>query len=57
MEAVPSPCIKACRLDPNGRWCTGCGRLLEEIGQWTEADNDEKQAILSRAGKRIAGLR
>ncbi|MBU0668751.1 MAG: DUF1289 domain-containing protein [Alphaproteobacteria bacterium] len=54
METVASPCIKVCRLDPAGQWCTGCGRLLDDIGSWAQASDEEKQAILSRAERRMA---
>ena len=31
-----SPCIDVCRLDPKTRWCLGCGRTADEIGEWSK---------------------
>lgn len=49
---VPSPCIKICVLDSEGRYCTGCLRTLEEIGLWTSLSNEERRAVLERLEQR-----
>ena len=53
MTEVASPCIKQCKLDASGRYCTGCLRTLDEISGWSRAGNAQKQAALDR----IASLR
>lgn len=53
MTEVASPCIKQCKLDASGRYCTGCLRTLDEISGWSRASNAQKQAALDR----IASLR
>ncbi|MFK4004131.1 DUF1289 domain-containing protein [Qipengyuania sp. NPDC077563] len=52
-EPVASPCIKVCRLDADGQWCTGCGRSLSEIAGWADAEDGERRAIISRAQRRL----
>lgn len=39
---LPSPCVKVCKLDTSGQFCTGCARTHDEIGAWSG---------LSRAGQ------
>ena len=33
-EAVKSPCIKVCQMDPQRGLCLGCARTLDEIARW-----------------------
>ncbi|HSN19760.1 MAG TPA: DUF1289 domain-containing protein [Usitatibacter sp.] len=49
---VPSPCIKVCVLDPEGAYCTGCLRTLDEIAQWGGMTNDERRAVLEAVAAR-----
>ncbi len=42
---VPSPCIGVCRMDAADRWCVGCLRSREEIGQWSQMTDREKLAL------------
>jgi predicted Fe-S protein YdhL (DUF1289 family) len=32
--------------------CVGCLRTLDEIARWSQASDEEKQAILAVAGRR-----
>ena len=52
-SSVPSPCIRNCCLDEQDV-CLGCGRSLDEIRLWSEADDAERLAILGRAAGRRA---
>lgn len=45
---VPSPCISICRMDADTGWCTGCFRTLEEIAQWSRADDADKLLVWQR---------
>ena len=45
---VPSPCIGICRLDEAGNSCTGCGRTLDEVANWSRASDDYKRAVWRR---------
>ncbi len=49
-----SPCVRNCCLDADDV-CLGCGRHLQEIIAWQQADRAERAAILERATARRAG--
>jgi len=52
LHAEPaSPCINVCTLDA-GNVCMGCGRSLDEIGEWSAARAARKQEILRLAAER-----
>jgi predicted Fe-S protein YdhL (DUF1289 family) len=51
---VESPCVRNCCLDKKDV-CLGCGRTVEEIIRWGDADDDEKLRILAAAKKRRDG--
>jgi predicted Fe-S protein YdhL (DUF1289 family) len=52
----PSPCVKICTYDPARDLCTGCGRTLEEIGDWLELSEAERQRITAELPKRLAKI-
>ena len=54
MPHVASPCVKLCVLDA-ARICEGCGRSIEEIAAWPEADETTRAAIVARAAARLRG--
>jgi predicted Fe-S protein YdhL (DUF1289 family) len=37
---VPSPCVSLCKMDAERRYCMGCLRTIEEIVNWSKADDD-----------------
>lgn len=43
---VPSPCLRACRLE--GEVCAGCGRTRTEIATWTRMSAAERDVIMAR---------
>ena len=45
---IVSPCVKLCRLAPEGPFCTGCFRTLDEIAAWAGFANEERQAVLAQ---------
>lgn len=53
-EAVLSPCISVCRMTADRSHCVGCFRSLDEIREWSRAEDPRRLAIwrnlLSRAG-------
>ena len=49
-----SPCIRHCTLDPETGICVGCGRTLQEIGNWSRYTDDERQAIVAVLPDRLA---
>jgi uncharacterized protein len=50
---IASPCVRNCCLDERDV-CLGCGRSLDEIRVWSEADDTERLRILDRAAARRA---
>ena len=55
-DAVPSPCVKVCRIHPATGWCEGCLRTVEEIAQWASLNIAGQRAVLARLGQRRATL-
>ncbi len=49
---ISSPCVRNCCLDQQDI-CLGCGRSVEEVVRWSDADNKEKLQILMLAKKRM----
>ena len=50
---IESPCISVCRYD--NEVCRGCGRTVDEIVNWYDMTDDEKQAVLNRIEKDSKG--
>jgi predicted Fe-S protein YdhL (DUF1289 family) len=44
-ENVPSPCISVCRMSTVTDWCEGCFRSIDEIRQWSRADDQAKRRM------------
>jgi len=53
VNEVRSPCVKLCVLDARDV-CTGCGRTLDEIAGWMDADDTTRRAIVAAAAARRA---
>lgn len=56
MAAVQSPCIKICVLDQKSGLCIGCGRTLNEIGQWLSLSEAERSRVMRELPRRLAAL-
>ena len=42
-----TPCVGKCKLDQNGI-CIGCGRSVQEIAEWINMTDQERQLIMDR---------
>ena len=42
---VASPCVRVCKMDAAGVFCTGCWRTLDEIAAWSRMDAPAKRAV------------
>lgn len=51
MSEISSPCVKNCCLDKDDV-CIGCGRSVDEIIRWGDADDSEKHHILLASKQR-----
>ena len=56
MQPPPSPCVSVCELDAAGQLCVGCGRSLQEIGEWSAAGNARRWQIVDTAAQRLARI-
>ena len=50
---IESPCVSICRYEDEV--CVGCGRTVEEVIEWYNFSDDEKQAVLNRIEKESKG--
>ena len=50
---IESPCISVCRYE--NEVCVGCGRTVDDITNWYDMTDDEKQAVLNRLEKESEG--
>lgn len=47
VQAIPSPCINLCSIDPHDSLCEGCRRTLDEIARWTTMAPAERDRIMA----------
>jgi predicted Fe-S protein YdhL (DUF1289 family) len=50
---MQTPCIHVCSLDPATGFCIGCGRTLQEIGNWMSYSDSERQQIIAMLPTRM----
>ncbi len=50
---VESPCVGVCQLDERSV-CSGCGRLIGEIAEWSRASEARRREIVTQAAVRRA---
>lgn len=53
---IASPCINVCAVDGRSGLCTGCGRRLKEIAQWSAMSDAERRVVMDELPDRIASL-
>jgi predicted Fe-S protein YdhL (DUF1289 family) len=56
-EAVASPCIDVCRMNPSTGLCDGCFRTIDEIAGWSSFDDAQKAEVLKQAQARTKAPR
>ncbi len=54
---MDTPCIKICTYDPDSGLCLGCGRTLEEIGDWFVMSDAERRRVMEELPARLNGLK
>jgi len=50
---IESPCISVCRYE--NEVCVGCGRTVDDITNWYDMTDKQKQAVLNRIEKESKG--
>lgn len=54
-QAIESPCVNICQIDPTTRLCIGCARSLHEIGGWTSGTPEWRASVMAALpGRRVA---
>ncbi len=53
---VPSPCISLCEMAKDTGLCRGCLRTIEEIIDWSSANDDYKRAVWAEIRRREAQI-
>ena len=54
---MDTPCIKICTYDPDSGLCLGCGRTLEEIGDWFVMSDAERRRVMAELPARLSVLK
>lgn len=54
MNAVSSPCVRLCVIDPASKLCEGCGRTLQEIADWSRLSEAQRLAIMATLEARLS---
>ncbi len=44
---MQTPCTHVCSIDPATGFCIGCGRTLQEIGDWMSYSDSERRQIMA----------
>jgi predicted Fe-S protein YdhL (DUF1289 family) len=47
IDKTPTCCVGKCKLNPIEHYCMGCWRTLDQIINWAEYTQSEKQRILN----------
>ena len=50
MSTVDSPCVNVCMMKAG--FCTGCHRTLDEIANWYQMSDAEKQQVIAASAQR-----
>ena len=56
-DAIATPCVKLCAIEPMSGLCLGCGRALREIGAWVSYSPEMRAAIMATLPQRLARLK
>ena len=56
-KRASSPCIDVCRHDPKTRWCLGCGRTADEIGEWSKLTPFRRRRLQQELAHRLIKLK
>ncbi|SHG42299.1 DUF1289 domain-containing protein [Cognatishimia maritima] len=49
---IASPCVQVCVIHPRERICTGCFRTIDEITQWSQLSDAERDALMGELPER-----
>ena len=46
VDALPSPCVSVCQMDPQDGVCVGCFRTRAEIAAWRSMSRNDQLVLL-----------
>nr|WP_144293036.1 DUF1289 domain-containing protein [Rhodoligotrophos appendicifer] len=55
-QAIESPCVNICVVDPDSDLCIGCGRSRMEIAGWVRMTPVQRRAVMLELPERLAVL-
>lgn len=56
-EAVESPCVKLCVVEPASGLCLGCYRSIAEISDWAAMGAEARSAVMAALPARAAAAK
>ena len=56
-DAIATPCVKLCAIEPLSGLCLGCGRWLREIGGWMYYSPATRADIMAALPQRLARVK
>ena len=51
-QEVNSPCVGICSVDDLSGLCVGCFRTMDEISQWWDMNDAERNKVMSQLADR-----
>ena len=45
-----TPCVSVCKIDKQTRKCTGCGRTIDQIKDWTKYSDQDRMNVMKELG-------
>ncbi|MGB0902736.1 DUF1289 domain-containing protein [Halocynthiibacter sp.] len=56
-DEIESPCVNICVIQPKTRLCTGCGRSIDEIRDWSAMETSERRDIMAALPERMTQMK
>ena len=53
IEDIVSPCIGVCAINDSNGFCHGCYRTVEEIREWWNMTDDEREKVMGALDQRL----
>jgi uncharacterized protein len=53
IEDIVSPCIGVCAINVNNGFCHGCYRTVEEIREWWNMTDEEREKVMGTLDQRL----
>jgi predicted Fe-S protein YdhL (DUF1289 family) len=53
IEDIVSPCIGVCAINDSNGFCHGCYRTVEEIREWWNMTDEEREKVMSTLDQRL----